>query len=76
LNGRGVGVRFEVEAREFLFPVSTKLALGPIQLPIQWVQDVKRQKRENDNSPPSNVEAKNGGYFFIIIIILLLVGWD
>jgi hypothetical protein len=39
-------------------------ALGPTQLPIQWVPEdlslgIKRPGREADHSPPSNAEVKN-----------------
>jgi hypothetical protein len=39
-------------------------ALGPTQLPIQWVPaalspEVKRPGREADHSPPSSAEVKN-----------------
>jgi len=38
-------------------------ALGPIQIPIQWVPralylEVKRPGREADHSPPSSAEVK------------------
>jgi hypothetical protein len=44
------------------------MALGPTQLPIQWVPgalslEVKRPVREADHSPPSSAEVKNAwGY--------------
>jgi hypothetical protein len=42
----------------FLFSMSTRPVLGPIQPPIQWVSGVKLG-READYSPPSNSEVKN-----------------
>jgi hypothetical protein len=46
------------------FFVSSRLALGSIKPPIQWVLGalslggLKRQGREADHSPPPNAEAK------------------
>jgi hypothetical protein len=50
----------------FLFTTVSRPALGPIQLPIQWVpgalsQRVKRPGLETDNSPPSSDEVKMRG---------------
>jgi hypothetical protein len=50
----------------FLFGTTSRLALGPIQHPIQWVPGVfpcgvKRQEREADHSPPPGNEIKNDG---------------
>jgi hypothetical protein len=52
---RGLGI--------FLFTTVSRTALGPTQLPIQWVSralslEVKRPGREADNSPPSRAEVK------------------
>jgi hypothetical protein len=49
--------------RNFYFSISSRLALGPNQLPIQWVlgarsQGVKRQGREVDQSTPASAEVK------------------
>jgi len=53
-----------VEARIFLSDITSKLALEPTQVPIQWVPGalslgVKQPGREGDHSPPTNVEVKN-----------------
>jgi hypothetical protein len=52
---RGLGI--------FLFTTASRTALGPTQLPIQWVPvalslGVKRPGREADHSPPSSAEVK------------------
>jgi hypothetical protein len=52
---RGLGI--------FLFTTASRTALGPTQLPIQWVPGalslgVKRPGREADHSPPSTSEVK------------------
>jgi hypothetical protein len=57
LDDRGTRVRI------FLFTTASRTALGPTQLPIQWVpgalsMGVKRQGREADHSPPSSAEVK------------------
>jgi hypothetical protein len=49
--------------RNFLFSSSSRPALGPIHLPIQWVPGalslvVKRPERKADHSPPTSVEVK------------------
>jgi hypothetical protein len=49
-----------------LYTTASKPALGPTQPPIQWVPGalslgVKRQGREADHSPPSNVEVNMRG---------------
>jgi hypothetical protein len=46
--------------------VASRVAVGPTQLPIQWVPGaispgIKRQGREADRSPPSSTQDKNGG---------------
>jgi hypothetical protein len=48
----------------FLFTTVSILALGPNNLPIQWVPgtlslEVKRLGREVDNSPSPSAEVKN-----------------
>jgi hypothetical protein len=45
---------------------SSRPALGPTQLPTQWVLGVsspavKRPGREADHPPPSSAEVNNGG---------------
>jgi hypothetical protein len=52
---RGLGI--------FLFTTASRTALGPTELPIQWVPgalslEVKRPGREADHSPPSSAEVK------------------
>jgi hypothetical protein len=49
----------------FLFYMTSRPALGPTQLPVQWVTvavypGIKRQGREADHLSPSSVEVKNG----------------
>jgi hypothetical protein len=49
--------------KNFLFSMSSKLALGPTQPPIQWVTgtlspEVRQPGREGDHSPPINAEVK------------------
>jgi hypothetical protein len=53
----GVGWEF------FFFDTVSRPALGPTQLPIQWVPEVlflevKRSWREADHSPPSSAKVK------------------
>jgi hypothetical protein len=50
-------------AKNFLFSASSRLALGPTQLRIQWVTGslspgVKRPGREAGHSPPTSAEVK------------------
>jgi hypothetical protein len=52
----------------FLFDTVPRLALGPIQPPIQWVLGalslgVKRPGHETDHSPPSSAEVKNASNY-------------
>jgi hypothetical protein len=47
----------------FFFTTASKTALGPTQIPIQWVAGalslgVKRPGREADHLPPSSAEVK------------------
>jgi hypothetical protein len=49
-----------------LFSTSSRPALGPTQLPIQWIPGalspgIQRQGREAGYSPPSSAEVKNVG---------------
>jgi hypothetical protein len=58
-----VGIRIPAGAEVFLFDAASRLALGPTQPPIQWVQGavslwVKRAGRETDHSPQSSAEVK------------------
>jgi hypothetical protein len=48
----------------FLFTTASRPALGPTQLPFQWVPtaltpSIKRPVREADHSPPSSAEVEN-----------------
>jgi hypothetical protein len=66
LDARGVGVRFPTGVRDFAFPTSSRLAVGPTQLPSQWIRpafskEMKWLGRESDHSTPSSVDVKNGG---------------
>jgi hypothetical protein len=56
VSRRGLGI--------FLFTTASRTALGPTQLPIQWVpgvlcREVKRPGSEADHSSPSSAEVKN-----------------
>jgi hypothetical protein len=60
------GFYFRKGQEAFLFSTASRSALGPCQPPICWLlrtdsPGVKRQGREADHSPPSNVEVNNGG---------------
>jgi hypothetical protein len=44
--------------KNFLFSMSSRLVLGPTELPIQWVPGVKRPGREANHTPPTSSEAK------------------
>jgi hypothetical protein len=64
LGDRSYRVRFPGGLGNFLFTTVSRTALGPTQLPIQWVLGalslgVKRPEREADHSPPSSAEVKN-----------------
>jgi hypothetical protein len=48
----------------FLLPTMSKMALGPIKLPIHWMLgafsvEIKWPQQEADHSQPSSVEAKD-----------------
>jgi hypothetical protein len=50
--------------RIFIFATASRPALGPTQLPIQWVTGnlsllIKRPGREADHSPPPSAKVKN-----------------
>jgi hypothetical protein len=54
------------QGKEILLYTAFRVALGPTQLPIQWVPGalspgVKMPGREADNSPPFSAEVKNVG---------------
>jgi hypothetical protein len=62
LDDQGIRVRVP-GGKNFHFSMSSRLALGPTQLPIQWVPralspGVKRPGREADLSPPTSTEVK------------------
>jgi len=49
--------------KHFTFTIATRMALGPTQPPIQWVQGalylvLKQLRCEADHSPPSSAEVK------------------
>jgi hypothetical protein len=69
LDDRGVGVRVPVVQELSLFHV-VQTTLGSTQPPIQWVpgvlsQEVKRQGRGADHSPPASVEVKKNVDLYI-----------
>jgi hypothetical protein len=52
--------------REFFYSITSRPALGPTQLPIQWAPEafspgVKRPGREADNSSVTIDEVNTGG---------------
>jgi hypothetical protein len=56
----------------FHYSMSSKLALGPIQPPIQWAEEalspvVKRLGRETGHSPPTSVEVKQTWVYTFIL---------
>jgi hypothetical protein len=61
----------------FLFTSASKLALGPTQLPLQWVPGIlsageKRPRRSADPSPRNSAEVKNAwGYTSTIPYIFM-----
>jgi hypothetical protein len=65
LNDQGIRSRFLEEIQEnFLFFITPRPGLGPIQPPAQWVPvavpfRVKRQEREPGHSDPFTLEAEN-----------------
>jgi hypothetical protein len=63
LDDRGVAVRVPVGSRIFLFSAFSRPALGPTELPIQWVPGalspgVKRPGCEADHPTPTSAEVK------------------
>jgi hypothetical protein len=48
----------------FLIATASRPALGPTQLPIEWVSGVKRPGCEDDHSPRFTAEVKNPCYTF------------
>jgi hypothetical protein len=66
LQTGGLGFDFWYDQEIFLFSTVFRLALGPTQLPIQWISGalsllVKWPGREADPSPQSRVKIKNDG---------------
>jgi hypothetical protein len=64
-NGQGIRIRFAAEITIFPFSTSSRLAVGPTQLPIRWVSSVtfrgdKAAGHEANHSPPFSTEVKNG----------------
>jgi hypothetical protein len=60
----------------FLFTIVSRLALRPIQSPIQWVAGalllgVRRPGLETDHSPPSSAEVKDARSYASIPAIRL-----
>jgi hypothetical protein len=45
----------------FIYSTTSRPALGPTQLLVQWVPGVKRPGHEADHSFPSSAEVKNDG---------------
>jgi hypothetical protein len=63
LDDRGVDVLSPGWVKIYLLSAATRLALGSIQPPIQWVlgvnsSGVKPLEREADHSAPTNAEVK------------------
>jgi hypothetical protein len=78
-------------AKNFLFSVSSRPALGPTQPPIQWVPrtltpGVKRPGREADHSFPASAEVKKMRiytsthrvklYLYYVILPVPLLHWE
>jgi hypothetical protein len=65
-TGYGLNGRCSIPGRgKKLCSTASRLAMGPTQPPIEWVEGalspgVKRQGDEADNSPITIVEVKNG----------------
>jgi hypothetical protein len=59
----------------FLFAAASRLALGPIQPPIQRVQGVKRPGREADHSLPSNATPRTRLYGEVLNEALNASSW-
>jgi hypothetical protein len=67
----GPGFSFRHGQEIFLYSIASRPDLGPNQPPIQWVPgalslEVKRSRREDDQSPPSSADVKNGGVIRLI----------
>jgi hypothetical protein len=60
----------------FLFPTVSRLALGPIQPPIQWVLGVKWLGHEADHSSPSHgvVLSKELGQLYVLPFVQNFLG--
>jgi hypothetical protein len=64
LRARWSGVRVPEGLGIFILTTASRPALGPTQLPIQWVPGalplgIKLLGRQTDHSPPSSAEVKN-----------------
>jgi hypothetical protein len=60
------GFDFRQRQEVFLFPIASRLALGPTQPPIQWILGtlfggLKLPGREADHLSPCIAEVKNSG---------------
>jgi hypothetical protein len=60
---RAIDIGFEIHCWFYCMPFPPRTALGPTQLPIQWIPGalylrIKRPWREADHSPPSSAEVK------------------
>jgi hypothetical protein len=69
----------------FLFSITSRLALGFTQPPIQWIMGscfpgVQQQRHEADHSPPSTAKVKNGGAIstpqYIFMSLCFIKPWD
>jgi hypothetical protein len=63
LDDLEVGSSSPIRVKNFIFSMSSRSALGPIQPPIQWLPatispGVKLPGREADHSPPTSAEFK------------------
>jgi hypothetical protein len=63
LDDRRVKVQVPIRSRIFIYSISSRLALGPTQPPVLWVQEtlsagIKRKGREADHLAPTIAEVK------------------
>jgi hypothetical protein len=62
-------------AKDFFFSlVTSRLAVGPSQTPIQRFPAVKQPEREVNNSPPSSTPVKLSGVVPLLIYIYAFIG--